>query len=209
MLRGSIRRWALVVGALAAGSMAVAASAWGCASVTSLDFTPAVARPGDQVEVLVTFTNKDKPVEIRWASVNGPLLATIEPTAFTEGLHGNWRFAKGTFTVPADAPAGSHIVVASQEAVAGTATWGMPARGLLHVSAAGTPVVGAQPGARATDRPLELVSEDSVGTGELVLVGMGAAGVTLLLGGAGLVLVTASARRDRRTAAVASTGTQR
>lgn len=209
MLRGSIRRWTVAIGALAAGSVAVAASAWGCASVTSLDFTPAVAAPGDQVEVLVTFTNKDKPVEIRWDSVNGPLLTTIEPSAFTEGLHGNWRFARGTFTVPANTSAGSHIVVASQEAAAGTATWGMPARGLLHVSAAGTPVVGAQPGARATDRPVTLVSEDSVGAGELVLVGMGAAGITLLLGGVGLVLFTASARRDRRTAAVVATGTQR
>ena len=207
MLRGSIRRWALAVGGIAAAGLAAASSAWGCASVTSLDFTPSVAEPGASVEVLVTFTNKDKPVELRWGTVDGPLLTTIEPPAFTEGLHGNWRFARGTITVPPNASAGSHIVVASQEAVAGTATWGMPARGLLHVSAAGTPVVGAEPGARAADRPVELVSEDSVGTGELLLVGLGAAGLTLLVGGAGLVLVTASTRRDRRAAAV-STGSR-
>ena len=204
MLRGSIRRWTLAAAGAALASVAIGASAWGCASVASLDFTPGVAAPGSQVEVLVTFTNKDKPVDLRWDSVNGPVLATIEPATFTEGLHGNWRFAKGTITVPENATAGPHIVVASQEAVAGTATWGMPARGLLQVSGAGSPVIGAPTGSTATGRPLELVSEESVGAGELALVGLGAAGITLLVGGAGLVLVTA--RRDRQAAAVASTG---
>ena len=204
MLRGSIRRWTLAVGGAALASLAAAASAWGCASVASLDFNPGVAPPGSQVEVLVTFTNKDKPVELRWDSVNGPLLATIEPATFSEGLHGNWRFAKGTITVPDNAPSGPHIVVAGQEAVAGTATWGMPARGLLQVSGAGSPVVGQPTGSTATGRPMELVSEDSVGAGELALVGLGAAGITLFVGGVGLVVVTA--RRDRKAAAATVPG---
>lgn len=201
MVGGSVRRSVLVAGGVFVAAVAAAASAWGCASVAALDFTPGVAQPGSQVEVLVTFTNKDKPVELRWDAVNGPLLATIEPATFTEGLHGNWRFARGTITVPENATAGSHIVIASQEAAAGTATWGMPARGLLQVSRAGSPVVGAPVGPTATDRPVELVVDEAVGTGELLLVGLGAAGLTLLVGGMGLVLVTA--RRDRRAGAVA------
>lgn len=207
MLRGSVRRSALCVGGAALVMLASAAGGWACASVGAVDIDPGVVQPGQQAVVKVTFVSKDKPVELRWDALNGPVLATIEPATFTEGLHGNWRFANGTITIPADAKSGSHIVVASQEFVRGTATWGMPARGLVQVGGPSAPVLGQQVGPAPAVRPATLVSEDSVSTGSLLLVGLGAAGLTMLIGGFAVIL--ASARRSDPTAAPVSTGAKR
>lgn len=195
MLGKGARRWLLAVGATAMAGLAGVSAAWGCASVAALDFTPAVAQPGQQVEVLVTFTHKDRPVELRWGSLDGPLLTTIDPSTFTEGLHGNWRFSKGTITVPADARPGNHIVIATQEFVRATALWGMPARGLLQVSAAGTPALGPQPGPAPVERPAVLVTEESVSASAMLVMGLAAAGVTMLIAGIGVIIL--SARRGR------------
>jgi len=201
MIGAKFRHVALCVTGAVVMPLAVAASGWACASVTSLDFTPAVAAPGQEVTVLVTFVSKDKPVELRWDALNGPVLATIDHTspAFTEGLHGNWRFATAKITIPANATPGDHIVIATQEYVRGTATWGMPARGLIQVSAAGSPVVGAPPGPPAEVRPVELVADDGVGAGTVLVAALGAAGVTMLVGG--IMFLFLSIRRNRATAA--------
>jgi hypothetical protein len=201
-----LRRMLPAVLSVAAGMLALASQAWSCASLAAVELTPSVVRPGQEVAVKVTFVNKDKPVELRWNGLNGPLLATIEPATFTEGLHGNWRFANGKITVPADAKAGNHLLVASQEAVKGTNTWGMPARALVQVSD-GSPILGQTLGPPPVARPGNLVTEKSLSAGHLLIVGLGAAGVTMLVAGIGIVL--AAGRQSRSEAATVRSGTAR
>lgn len=201
MVRRSVRGWVAAAGVGALAALATASQAWGCASLALVEIDPKVVQPGQEVAVKVTFVNKDKPVELRWNALNGPLLATIEPATFTEGLHGNWRFANGTITIPANATSGNYLLIANQEAVAGTNTWGIPARTLVQVSSAGSPVIGQPVGPVPEVRPESLVSEESVGSGELLLVGLGAAGISMLLAGFGIVVL--ASRRDRAQAAPA------
>ncbi|HVM03045.1 MAG TPA: hypothetical protein VM263_10285 [Acidimicrobiales bacterium] len=182
--------------------LGAAAQAWGCASLALVEIDPKVVQPGQEVAVKVTFVNKDKPVELRWNALNGPLLATIEPGTFTEGLHGNWRFASGAITIPANATSGNYLLIANQEAVQGTNTWGIPARTLVQVSSAGSPVVGQPVGPAPEVRPESLVAEQSVGGGEPLLVGLGAAGISMLLAGLGIVVL--ASRRDRAEAVPAA-----
>lgn len=192
------RRWILGSAAGLAVVLSTASQAWSCASLAAIEVTPDVVRPGQEAAVKVTFVNKDKPVELRWNALDGPVLATIAPNTFTEGLHGNWRFANATITIPADAKPGSFLLIAHQEAVKGTNTWGLPARTLVQVSD-GRPVLGQTPGPPEVDRPDSLVIEETVTAGDLAVVGLGAAGVTMLVAGLGIIL--AAGRRTRRTAA--------
>ncbi len=187
-------RLVFVLGGVVAAILATASQAWPCASLAAVEVNPSVVRPGQEVDVKVTFVNKDNPVELRWNALNGPVLATIEPSAFTEGLHGNWRFADGKITIPADAKPGNYVLIANQEAVKGTNTWGIPARGLVQVSD-GRPVLGQTLGPPPAVRPDNLITEKGVTGGDLLLVGLGAAGITMLLAGVGIVL--AAGRRSR------------
>jgi hypothetical protein len=188
------RRLIVGVAGVVAAVLAMSAQAWSCASLAAVELNPSVVKPGQQVDVKVTFVNKDKPVELRWNALNGPLLATIEPATFTEGLHGNWRFANGTITIPEDAKAGNYLRIANQEAVKGTNTWGVPARALVQVSD-GRPVLGQNLGPPPVERPTTLVSEESLSAGDLLIAGLGAAGLTMLVAGVGIVL--AAGRRGR------------
>lgn len=194
------RRLVFVFAGIAAAVLATASQAWPCASLAAVEITPGVVRPGQEADVKVTFVNKDKPVELRWNALNGPVLATIEPSTFSEGLHGNWRFANGKITIPGDARPGNYVLIANQEAVKGTNTWGIPARGLVQVSD-GTPVLGQALGPPPAVRSDNLVSEKGVTAGDLLLVGLGAAGITMLVAGFGIVL--AAGRRTRPAVATA------
>jgi hypothetical protein len=200
------RRLILCMAGAVAAVLATASQAWSCASLAAIELNPSVVRPGQQAAVKVTFVNKDKPVELRWNALNGPVLATIEPSTFTEGLHGNWRFANGTITIPSDAKAGNYLVIANQEAVKGTNTWGIPARALVQVSD-GSPVLGQNLGPAPVERPTTLVSEESLSGGDLLVAGLGAAGLTMLVAGVGIVLATG--RRGRATPAVVPGSTAR
>lgn len=198
---------ALCATGAAAVMLATAAGGWACASVAALDFDQNVVKPGQQVVAKVTFVSKDKPVVLRWDALDGPILGTIEMATFTEGLHGNWRFATGTIMIPANATAGNHLVIATQEYVRGTATWGMPARGLIQVSGAGTPLVGQPVGPPPAVRPDSLVTEESVSGSAILVAALGAAGFTMLIGGIGILL--AAGRRSRPVPARVSTGADR
>lgn len=192
-----VRLGALFVFGGLATLVATASTAWSCASLAAVEITPGVVRPGQEVTVKGTFFNKDKPVTILWGGLNGPVLTTLDPAVpgvFTEGLHGNWRFATGTMTIPADATPGTYIVVANQEAAKGTATWGVPARTLVRVSD-GSPLLAQNPDPPVVDRPTTLIEQDALSSGDFLLVLLGAAGVTLLVAGAGIVV--AAGRRPR------------
>ena len=188
-MRQGRSRWGLVgLFGVAAGVLVQAAPGWGCASLASVDVTPNVVRPGQEVAWKGTFFIKDEPVRLLWNALDGPVLSTATPPSADNGLHGNWRFVDGTFTVPADARPGTYLVIATQNAVKGSQTWGVPARGLVQVSD-GSPVVGQTSGAPAEQRPADLLTSDSLSGGDFLLAALGAGGVALFLAGVATVLV--------------------
>lgn len=193
MFQGRRRRGLVALFGIAGGLLLHAAGGWACASLASVDVTPGVVRPGQEVAWKGTFFIKDEPVVLRWNALDGPVLSTATPPSADNGLHGNWRFVEGTFTVPADAKAGSYLVIASQKEVKGSATWGVPARGLVQVSD-GSPVLGQAVGTPAPPRPADLVTSESLQTGDFLVAAAGAAGVALLL--AGVALVVSAGRRS-------------
>lgn len=176
-------RQGLVCAATGLGTVLVAASgAFACASLAAIEINPSVVRPGQEVAWKGTFFARDEPVQVRWNALDGPVLATGVPPSADNGLHGNWRFVEGKLTIPADARPGTYVVVATQNAVRGTNTWGIPARTIVNVSD-GTPALGQTVGPPVIERPANLLVEDSVSTGTLVVVGFGAAGAAMLLAG--------------------------
>ena len=191
---GHGRRGLLALFGISAALVLPAAGGWACASVASVEVNPSVVRPGQEVAWKGTFFVKDEPVRLLWNALDGPVLSTATPPSADNGLHGNWRFVEGTFTVPADARAGNYVVIATQNAVKGSATWGVPARGLVQVSD-GSPVLGQAVGNPAPPKPTNLVTSDSLGGGTFLLAAAGAGGVALLLAGAA-ILVAASRKSD-------------
>lgn len=195
MLRGRGPKGLWVLLGIATGVIVQAAAGWACASLASVELTPGVAKPGQEVAWKGTFFIKDEPVVLHWNALDGAVVSTATPPSADNGLHGNWRIVEGTFTVPADAKAGSYLVVATQTAVKGSATWGVPARTVIQVSD-GSPVVGQRIGRPDEQRPADLVTTSSLTGSSFVLAAMGAGGVALLLAGLGVVL--ASGRRSDR-----------
>jgi hypothetical protein len=194
-VRRTRRGLVALIGLAAAGGVLLQASGgWACASLASVDVTPNVVRPGQEVTWLGTFFIKDEPVVLRWNALDGPVLSTATPPSADNGLHGNWRFVDGTFTVPADAKPGSYVVIATQVAVKGSQTWGVPARGLVNVSD-GSPVLSKPPAALAPQRPADLVTSESLSGGDFLLAALGAGGIALLL--AGIAIVLAAGRPGR------------
>jgi hypothetical protein len=187
MRMGRVRRGLVAIFAIGSVFVLQAAAGWGCASLASVEATPNVVRPGQEVAWRGTFFIKDEPVTLRWNTLDGPVLSVATPPGPDNGLHGNWRFVDGTFTVPADARPGTYLLIATQDAVKGSQTWGVPARGLIQVSD-GSPVLGQQAGPPPVERPADLLTSESLSGGDFVLVAAGAAGVALLLGGLGVVL---------------------
>ena len=174
-----MKKWAIAgFGAAAAAVVWAASAAWACVPVATLNATPQSVKPGDVVTVSGASYNSPKPVVFHWGASDGPVLTQITPVG---------GVINGTFTVPADAKAGYYVVVATQEAVPGTQTWGVPARVLISVGA-DKPVLGAQPGSQLLDRPEGLVTHGGVSGGSLLLAGLGAAGLAMLLAGVAAVL---------------------
>lgn len=185
MFQSRGRRGGLALAGVVVAIMVGASTAWACASLTALELATPTANPGQEVAFTGTFFNKDKPVEIRWSSLDGPVLTTVAPETFTTGLHGNWRFANGSFIVPADAQPGNYLVIASQEAAENTNTWGVPTRTMLQVGTA--PILGETVVPVRAERPDAVLSEGSTDVGSLVVVGAGAAGVAMFLAGAAML----------------------
>lgn len=190
---GPSRRGFVALFVIAGALVAQAASGWACASLASVEVTPNVVRPGQEVAWRGTFFIKDEPVRLHWNTLDGPLLSTATPPGPDNGLHGNWRFVDGTFTVPADAKAGKYLVIATQNAVKGSQTWGVPARGIVQVSD-GSPILGQPDEPLVEQRPADLVTGRSLSGGDFLLAALGAGGVALLL--AGLAVVVATGRRS-------------
>ena len=177
------------VGAL--GVLATAVPAY-APHVAQMQVTPSTAKPGQEVTVFgprgYGLTN---PVQVRWGSVDGPVLGEF-PTR--EGGFAMW--GPGTVTIPADAKPGiNHLWVTQQLAPTETHIRGVPVQTVIQITDAnGTaPVIGEDTNA-ILDRPADLVEDDAVSGGTLVLVALGAAGVAMFLAGAAAVV--AGRRRE-------------
>lgn len=193
------RRVVVGLAGVAAVLVVAASSSFACGSLALVEVTPNVVRPGQEVTWKGTFFLKDEPVSIRWNAVDGPVLSTATPPSADNGLHGNWRFVDGAMTIPADAKPGTYVVVATQNAVKGNSTWGIPARTVVQVSD-GAPIVAGAVGQSNVVRPGSLVTTRSVAAGTLALVALGAAGVAMFL--VGVALAFAGRRPSARGATV-------
>jgi hypothetical protein len=181
------RRLGMVGLASAACVVIVAAAAWACIPVATLNASPAQVRAGEQVTLTGAEYGAKSPVVIHFNALDGPVLASITPDK--DG------FIRGTVGIPADVGPGNYVLVATQEAVRGETTWGVPSRTLVSVVGdAGAPVVGAPVGSGDAARPVGLERGDSsVGAGGLVLAGVGVAGVAMFV--AGMTALFAGRRR--------------
>ena len=154
-----------------------AAASWACVPIATVTVTPAQARPGDEVQVSGIRFVMPTPVVLRFGSVDGAVLATIDMPRSANTLFST------KVRVPADARPGPLVVVAMQEAVpeSGGAPWGVPARAIITV-------LDAQGNAPPSTFPsvagrAAAMSDETVNVGLAVFIALGvAAGVLVLVG---------------------------
>ena len=168
--------------------MMTAAVGWACTNLATLNPSANSAAPGSVLSVtgtaFATEATGGQQVVLHWDSPDGPELATTSPDATGT--------VSASFTVPADAPAGPHVVVATQERVDSgdgsvSPAYGTPARTSILV---GTPAAPAAPPDAAV-APIATAGEP---IWPLVLtIGVGILGVGLFA--AGSVLLLRDARR--------------
>lgn len=165
-----------VMAALSIGAVV----AFACISMAMLNLTPNTVSPGQSVTASIQGISANPgqtipPVVLHWQTLNGPVLATTTP-----GPNGT----SATFTVPSVQSSGDYLVVATQTQSSGSSTWGMPARGVLHVqvsgSAAGSSLGNSVP---ATTNAAGLSTSSSLSGGILALIGIGVAAVAVSLVG--------------------------
>lgn len=189
-----LRRWGVLGLGVASVVAALAATASACVPVATLSLSPASARPGEEVAVTGKFYNAKNPVVLRFNSLDGPVLATLQASQD--------RVIEGRVTIPADAKPGNYTVIATQDADPTRTTWGIPSRALVTVvGEGGAPVVAPPVQPVAAGRPAGLARVDTATAGELALVGLGVAGVAMFLAG---VAAFFAARRPETQAARAS-----
>ena len=150
--------------------------------VAQLQVTPSQAQAGQEVTVFgPRGYGRTNPVEIRFGSVDGPILGTFQPN---EELYAMW--GPGTVRLPENVAPGTHLLFATQTLAASeTHIRGVPARGEITVLArGGAPVLSEAPQPGLDEqRAGGLVEEEPVGTGSILLVALGVAGVGLFIAG--------------------------
>lgn len=159
--------------------LAWAGVAFACTAVAGVEVVGSRGTPGSQT-VVEGRRFEPGPVQLRWNTADGPLLATATGPEFSVPV-----------TVP-DAPDGVAFVIAVQRDSKGT-TWRVP--GSLQVGRGAAPAV-VSAGASLLDR-----NADSGGSSMVPGVVLLSAGTALLAAG----FATAEARRRRATAALRAT----
>jgi hypothetical protein len=176
------RLGAVGIGGAFAGVVLLAAAAWACVPVATLNLSSTQVKAGQDIGISGNSYNGTKPAVVHFNSIDGPVLGSFVP---------NGGRIDGTVTVPAGTPAGNYLLVVTQEFTQGVQTWGVPARALISVVGEnGAPVVGAPAGTSVAGRPVGLESSSAPSGGSLLLAGAGAAGVAMFL--AGLAAVVAA-----------------
>lgn len=164
--------------------------------VAQLQVTPAEARPGQEVTVFgPRGYGRTHPVEIRFGSVDGPVLGSFQPN---EELYAMW--GPGTVRLPDGLQPGTYALYATQIlAPSETHIRGVPARGEVRViGPGGAPVLGEPPAPDfAAQEPAPLLEEEPVGTGTVLLVALGVGGVGLFVAGAAAALASRRRRADK------------
>lgn len=194
MHRRSSRRWlAAAVGAAAAvaGALLPVSGAW-APHVAQLKVTPTQFKAGDTITVFgPSGYGSTNPVEIRLDASDGPVLGSFKTTG-----SGFAQWGPGTITIPADVKPGVHTLWATQKLEESEKLIrGMPTKTLVQVlNPDGTaPVVGLDLTPQVEPRPTDLVEDEPVGMGALILTGLGVAGVAMFA--AGVAALTSSRRR--------------
>ena len=182
------RRWlAAVAGAAAAAAVLLPASAAWAPHVAQLQVTPTQFKAGDTVTVFgPRGYGQTNPVEVRWDAVDGPVLGSFKTVETGFAMWG-----PGTVTIPADAKPGVHTLWATQKLEESEKLIrGMPAKTLVQVlnPDGSAPALGQDITPQLEQRPTELVEDESVGTGALVLAGLGVAGVAMFAAGAAALM---------------------
>lgn len=171
--------------------LAVSATAWACIAGPTLDAPVRAVKAGEAVAIKGVSYNRN-PVLVRFNALDGPVLATIEPTGGTAGSS-NWNL-DGTVSIPPETRPGSYVLITTQPGPDGKLSQ-IPTRALVTVVGAATPVVGAPLSAAQPERPVGLERGESVSAGAKVLVAAGVAGMTLFV--AGIAALLAGRREDR------------
>ena len=187
--------------ALAGAVVLTAASPAFAPHVAHLILDKTQVRAGEQMTVFgQRGYGSTNPVEIHLDSPDGPLLGTFAPN---NELYAMW--GPGPITIPADVSPGAHTLYATQVLTpAENHIRGIPARADFEVlGAGGAPVLGAQPVREdPSSAPADLVREDDVSTGAVLLVALGVAGVAMMIAGA-VALSSSRRRAEAQTAPTA------
>ncbi|HEX2047917.1 MAG TPA: hypothetical protein VHF27_09140 [Acidimicrobiales bacterium] len=196
MHRRISRRWlAAVAGAAAAAGLLLPVSTAWAPHVAQLQVTPTQFRPGDTVTVFgPRGYGQTNPVEVRWDAIDGPVLGSFRTVETGFAMWG-----PGTVTIPADATPGIHTMWATQKLEESEKLIrGLPAKMLVQVlnPDGSVPALGADVTPQVEPRPTDLVEDEAVGTGALVLAGLGVAGVAMFAAGAAALM---SSRRRPTT----------
>ena len=186
----SQRRWAVGGLVTAAAVLLASAGSHACVFGPSVFLSPAKVKAGETVQVEGLYFRQGTPVVARFKSLDGPTLAEF-------GLpQGDRQMITGPVTVPEGTPPGDYVIVFTQPGPNG-APIQVPARALVTVLGSGgsDPVIGRPTGSAADTRAAALATEDDGGisAGLLLLIGLGVAGVTLVV--AGGATLAASRRR--------------
>lgn len=96
-------RWALLPSAAAVATTAllVGASAWACTASAEVSAMPSSGAAGSQTTVTGYRFDTSTPVEVRWDTRSGPVLATVNGPNFSVAV-----------TIPASAQVGDYVIVA-------------------------------------------------------------------------------------------------
>lgn len=185
----SLKKLGALSAAAAMGVTLFGATAWACVAGPTLLATPQNVAAGEEVQLSGITWDADYPVVVHFNALDGPVLGEFVPDPSSRAI-------SGAVTIPQGAAPGNYVLVGTQQAADGEFTI-IPVRALVSVQGVGgAPILGAPlVDSGAVDRPAGLVESDSVGTGSLVLAGVGGAGVALFVAGAGVYLST-----RRRTA---------
>lgn len=179
-----MRKTLLSVLAVSGLLVAMAASAWACTNLATMNLSSSHAQAGETVQI--TGSSYKLPetggqeIVVRWNSLDGAVLATT-----TADSVGNIDVS---ITVPDDAEPGPNVIVATQEVERPdgelVAAHGTPTRASLIV---GQPAVAHAPPPAATSPSAALVPGPNIGL--IVLSALfGLAGLGLFAGGATLFI---------------------
>lgn len=182
---GTRRRWFAFALMAAAGVLTMSSPAGARHNLSILTVSGPEVRPGG--EVGVSGYSYTQPVSIRLDALDGPVLATFTPDSNSD--------IKGQVTIPPETKPGSYVLYAVHGAPEKPSR--LPARARITVALdGGGPVLGAST-ATTEPRAADLVRQERPSTASLLVIGLGAAGLALLLGGATLLFTAAAGRPSR------------